>query len=77
MFGGGLEDMTNRSRRRKLLLAAVGLATLAFVVAGCGPDNGQNSLQPKGVDAEKIDNLFWPVLIVAVIIGVFIFAAVF
>jgi len=69
--------MTNRSRRRKLLLAAVGLATLAFVVAGCGPDNGQNSLQPKGVDAEKIDNLFWPVLIVATIIGVFIFVAVF
>src|SRR4029079_13953427 len=63
--GGGIEDMTNRSRRRKLLLAAVGLAILVFVVAGCGPDNGQNSLQPKGNEAEKIDNLFWPVLIVA------------
>jgi len=68
--------MTNRSRRRKLLLAAVGLAILAFVVAGCGPDNGQNSLQPKGNEAEKIDNLFWPVLIVAVLVGIFIFAAV-
>jgi cytochrome c oxidase subunit 2 len=75
--GGGIEDMTNRSRRRKLLLAAVGLATLAIVVAGCGPDNDQNSLQPKGVEAEKIDNLFWPVLIVAVLIGIFIFVAVF
>ena len=68
--------MTNRSRRRKLLLAAVGLATLAFVVVGCGPDNGQNSLQPKGTEAEKIDNLFWPILIVAVLIGIFIFVAV-
>jgi len=68
--------MTNRSRRRKLLLAAVGLATLALVVAGCGPSNGQNSLDPKGVEAKKIDNLFWPVLIVAVIIGIFIFVAV-
>jgi len=68
--------MTNRSRRRKLLLAAVGLATLAFVVAGCGPSNGQNSLDPKGVEAKKIDNLFWPVLIVAVIVGIFIFVAV-
>ena len=74
--GGGIEDMTNRSRRRKLLLAAVGLAILAFVVAGCGPDNGQNSLQPKGTEAEKIDNLFWPVLIVAVLVGIFIFVAV-
>jgi cytochrome c oxidase subunit II len=74
--GGGIEDMTNRSRRRKLLLAAVGLATLALVVAGCGPSNGQNSLDPKGVEAEKIDNLFWPVMIVAVIIGIFIFLAV-
>jgi len=68
--------MTNRSRRRKLLLAAVGLATLAFVVVGCGPDNGQTSLQPKGTEAEKIDNLFSPILIVAVLIGIFIFAAV-
>jgi cytochrome c oxidase subunit 2 len=68
--------MTNRSRRRKLLLAAVGLATLALVVAGCGPSNGQNSLDPKGVEAKKIDNLFWPVMIVAVVIGIFIFIAV-
>jgi cytochrome c oxidase subunit 2 len=68
--------MTNRSRRRKLLLAAVGLAILALVVVGCGPDNGQNSLQPKGTEAEKIDNLFWPVLIVAVLVGIFIFVAV-
>jgi len=68
--------MTNRSRRRKLLLAAVGLAILAFVVVGCGPDNGQNSLRPKGTEAEKIDNLFWPVLVVAFIVGIFIFAAV-
>ena len=68
--------MTNRSRRRKLLLAAVGLATLVLVVAGCGPDNGQNSMQPKGVEAEKIDNLFWPVIVVATIIGLFVGMAV-
>src|SRR3954453_5168853 len=74
--GGGIEDMTNRSRRRNFLLAAVGLATLALVVAGCGPDNGENSLQTKGVEAKKIDNLFWPVLIVATVIGIFISVAV-
>jgi len=68
--------MTNRSRRRKLLLAVVGLATLAFVVVGCGPDNGQNSMQPKGAEAEKIDNLFWPVVVVAVIIFVIVAGAV-
>jgi cytochrome c oxidase subunit 2 len=67
--------MTNRRRRRTALLVA--LAALAILVAGCtGPSNGQNSLHPKGTDAQKIDDLFIPVVVVATIIGVFIFAAV-
>ena len=67
--------MTNRSRRKRLILLAMGLLTLAFLVAGCGPDNKQNSLQPSGEEATKIDNLFWPVLVVAVLVGIFITAA--
>src|SRR5262249_58875734 len=64
----GNEDMTNRSRRKRLVLAATGLVALALIVAGCGPSNGQNSLQPKGTQAHQIDNLFWPVLGVAVVV---------
>jgi cytochrome c oxidase subunit 2 len=55
----------------------VASAALAVLVAGCtGPSNGQNTLHPKGTDAQKIDDLFIPVVAVATVIGIFIFAAV-
>jgi cytochrome c oxidase subunit II len=69
--------MTNRNRRRRLVLVALGLATLAILVAGCtGPSNGQNSLKPKGKQATQIDDLFIPVAAVAIAIGVLVCAAV-
>jgi cytochrome c oxidase subunit 2 len=65
-------------RRRKWWIPA--LATLAVVLAACstesGPENGQNSLRPKGQYAEEIDNLFAPVLWIAIGVGVFILGAV-
>jgi cytochrome c oxidase subunit 2 len=65
--------MTNRNRRRSLVLVALGLATLAILVAGCtGPSNGQNSLKPKGTEATQIDDLFIPVAAVAIAIGVLV-----
>ena len=68
--------MTNRSRRKRLILLAMGLLTLALLVAGCtGPSNQQNSLRPSGEEATQIDNLFVPVTVVATIIGVFITVA--
>jgi len=47
------------------------------VLAGCGTSdsNGQNSLQPKGDAARRIDNLFVPVVVVAVIVGIGILSA--
>lgn len=55
------------------------LVTLALVLTACstesGPENGQNTLRPKGRYAEKIDNLFTPVFWVAVTIGVLVVAA--
>jgi cytochrome c oxidase subunit II len=62
-------------RRLRLAGLLVGLATL---LAACGNENGQNSLDPKGPNAEKIDNLFIPILILAIVIGVgVLFATVF
>jgi cytochrome c oxidase subunit 2 len=70
--------MTNRSRRKRLILLASGLIALAVIVAGCGsgPSNGQNSLRPSGEQAHKIDNLFLPVVAVAAVIFVLVAAAV-
>ena len=66
-----------RRATRKLWIPA--LATLAFVLAACstesGPENGQNSLRPKGTYAQKIDNLFTPIFWVAVAVLVLIVGA--
>lgn len=68
--------MTNRSRRKRLVLVALGLVASAILVAGCrGPSNGQNSLQPTGDEAQKIDDLFFWVIVLATIIGVFVIGA--
>ena len=69
--------MTHRSTRRKAALALTGVAILAVVLAGCGagPNNKQNSLRPRGPDAQKIYNLFTPIAFVAVIIGLFVLIA--
>ena len=65
--------MTNRSRRKRLVLVAMGLLTLAILAAGCtGPSNGQNSLRPSGEEAQKIDDLFVPIAAVAIAVGIFI-----
>jgi cytochrome c oxidase subunit 2 len=68
--------MTPQSRRpRRLLLAAA--AAVSLVLAGCSSveNNGQNSLQPKGHDAETINNLFVPIAIIAIVVGILVLAA--
>lgn len=63
--------------RRKLLVPALAaLALLASCSTESGPDNGQNSLRPKGKYAEEIDNLFTPIFWVAVVIGILVVGAV-
>jgi len=64
--------MTKRSWRRRVLLPVVGIISSAVLVAGCGPDNSQNSLQPAGEEARKIDDLFMFVVVIAAFIGVFV-----
>jgi len=64
-----------RSRGRRLVLVAV--AAVALVVAGCSEvkHNGQNSLEPKSPQAQKIYDLFVPILIIAIVVGIAIIAA--
>jgi cytochrome c oxidase subunit 2 len=64
-----------RSRGRRLVLVAV--AAVALVLAGCSEvqNNGQNSLEPKSSQADKIYNLFIPILIIAIIVGIAIICA--
>jgi cytochrome c oxidase subunit 2 len=51
----------------------MGLLALSILAAGCrGPENAQNSLQPSGEEAQKIDTLFVGVVAVATVIGVFV-----
>src|SRR5207248_11737750 len=69
-------DMTpRRFRGRRLVLAAA--AAVALVVAGCSEakNNGQNSLEPKSSQAHKIYNLFVPIAIIAIVVGIAIIVA--
>src|SRR5262245_24160240 len=67
--------MTPRRKRSRFVLATCALALV--VLAGCSQaqNNEQNALDPHGEDAEKINNLFTPVLIIAIIVGIFIIGA--
>jgi cytochrome c oxidase subunit 2 len=68
--------MTPRSwRPRPLLLASAAVVSLAL--AGCSSieNNRQNSLESHGHDARTIDNLFWPIAIIAIVIGILVIAA--
>jgi cytochrome c oxidase subunit II len=64
-----------RSRGRRLVLVAV--AAVALVVAGCSEvkNNGQNSLEPKGPQSQKIYDLFVPILIIAIVVGIAVLVA--
>ena len=64
-----------RSRGRRLVLAAA--AAVVLVLAGCSEvkNNGQNSLEPKSSQAQKIYDLFVPILIIAIIVGIAITVA--
>ena len=74
---GPLEgDMTpRRSRGRRLVLVAAAL--LAVLLGGCATQNHnkQNPLDPKGPAAQKIYNLFMPVTMIAIIVGIAIVVA--
>ncbi len=64
-----------RSRGRRLVLVAV--AAVALLLAACSgvQNNKQNSLEPKSPQAQKIYDLFVPIAIIAILVGIAIIAA--
>jgi cytochrome c oxidase subunit 2 len=67
-----------RSRARTARRGALGAAVVSsLALAGCAEakHNGQNTLKPHGPDAQKIFDLFAPVAIVAILVGIFVIAA--
>jgi cytochrome c oxidase subunit 2 len=61
--------MSRSPRLRRAGHVALGLA-LTLVVAGCASDAPQDSLKPAGPYARKIDHLFKPVFLIAVVVFV-------
>ena len=59
-------------RRRGVAIAGVGLRRLA----GCAEDAPQDTWQPAGPNAQKIQNLQWPVFAIAGLVLLLVFAAV-
>jgi len=61
-------------RRLKRFALLAGAVTI-LAACGGGNQNGQNSLNPKGPAAQQIYDLFIPILIVAVVVGILVVAA--
>jgi cytochrome c oxidase subunit 2 len=69
------ESMKTARRWRQALQAAIAVSALSFL-ASCAKDAPQDTWQPAGPNAERIDNLQRPVFYVAGVVGVIVFAAV-
>jgi cytochrome c oxidase subunit 2 len=64
-------EMTRSPRLRRAGQIAFGLA-LTLVVAGCASNAPQDTLKPEGHYARKIDHLFKPVFLIAVVVFVLV-----
>jgi cytochrome c oxidase subunit 2 len=64
--------------RRLLTRAATGagITGLVLLAAGCAKDAPQDTWQPAGENAQKIQNLQWPVFAIAGVVGLLVAAAV-
>ena len=59
---------------RRLLVGLIAVAGIAL--AGCAKDAPQDTWQPAGENAQRIQDLQWPVFLAAGIVGVLVFSAV-
>ncbi|MBU6227018.1 MAG: cytochrome c oxidase subunit II [Acidobacteria bacterium] len=60
---------------RRIAATAAGLSAVAFL-AGCAKNAPQDTWQPKGPNAQKIDDLQKPVFAIAGVVGVIVFAVI-
>ena len=60
-------------RVRRRLPAALVLGAGVLALAGCAEaDRPQSTMDPKGENAQKIQNLQWPVFLIAGVVGVIV-----
>jgi cytochrome c oxidase subunit II len=62
-----------RDRRPRV---ALGLLAAVVTLAGCAKDAPQDTWQPAGENARRIQNLQWPIFMIAGIVGVIVFGVV-
>jgi cytochrome c oxidase subunit 2 len=65
-----------QSKRRGRALVALGMVAAAVLLGGCAKDAPQDTWQPAGENARRIDHLQKPVFAVAGIVGVIVFVTV-
>jgi cytochrome c oxidase subunit 2 len=58
------------------VVAALGSVTSLLVLAGCAEDAPQDTFEPRGPDAQTIDNLIMPIFAIAGVVMLVVFAAV-
>src|SRR3954447_7949776 len=54
----------------------VAVLAIAALLGGCARDAPQDTWKPAGQNAQRIQNLQWPVFLIAGVVGVIVFAAV-
>ena len=62
--------------RRRLAGTSLGVVAGSAARAGCAEDAPQDTWQPAGENAQKIQDLQWPVFAIAGIVGLIVVAAV-
>lgn len=65
-----------KPRTRARVFALLGSVAAAALVSGCAKNAPQDTWKPKGENAQKIQDLQWPVFLVAGIVGVIVFVVV-
>ena len=63
-------------RHRRQTLSALGLLATVVALAGCARDAPQDTFQPAGDNAQRIQNLQLPIFIVAGVVGLIVFGVV-
>ncbi len=75
MSGVDQSVSTVRSVKQRSAIGLAGIAAL-MLLGGCAQDAPQDTWKPAGPNAQRIQNLQWPVFLVAGIVGLIVFATI-